>query len=93
MIRVHRVSRFPTLWALVLLPIVLLLSLPLLIAALGLAVVGAFVGWRSLKRASRSNPLHSQGLSPIIDNPEIGPYRIRQSSSDPSVIEVLDDDK
>jgi len=80
-------------WILVALPLVILLGLPLLLAALAVFVILNF-GFAILRGPARPNVSRSDrgdsNLSPVIDNKEIGPYRVKQNPQDPSVIEVLD---
>jgi hypothetical protein len=63
------------------LPLFLLLSLPFF---LGLAILGALtaLGLRALKGPR-------ERVSKIIQNNRIGPYRVRQDATDPSIIEVI----
>jgi hypothetical protein len=91
MIRVYRSSRLPLFWVLVAVPLFLLLSLPLL--ALGLALACAVGILRWLLGSPRARPgaePRDPNLSPLIENKEIGPYRVKRNPTDPSVVEVLD---
>jgi hypothetical protein len=93
MLRVYSTSRLSPLWLLLALPLVIFVGLPLVLVSVAVLVL-LNVGFALLRgprpRSSQNSAWADPSLSPVIDNKEIGPYRIKQNESDPSVIEVLD---
>ncbi len=65
------------------------LGLPLFIMAVGL-----FILINTLRKLfsgpTRSASYDDPRLSPVIDNKNIGPYRVRKDDHDPNIIEVVD---
>ena len=92
MVRVYRSAKISPLWLLVALVALIFVGLPLVIAAVAVFVVlnTIFAVLRGPNRSTGSRPIDPD-LSAVIDNPEIGPYRVKQNPNDPSVIEVVDE--
>jgi hypothetical protein len=91
MIRVYRSARISPFWLLLALPLVLFVGLPILLAAA--AIFGVLNLLFALLRgpSPSASPKIDPNLSGVIQNEEIGPYRVKQNPHDPSVIEVVDE--
>ncbi|MEO5667811.1 MAG: hypothetical protein ABIR96_07125 [Bdellovibrionota bacterium] len=92
MIRVYKTSGFSMLWLVLGLAVLIVVGLPVLLAATAVFAIlnlgFAFLRGPSAQQARAA--WNDPNLSAVIDNKEIGPYRIKQNEADPSVIEVLD---
>jgi len=94
MIRVYKSSSISPLWLILGIPLLVVIGLPIALVSIVLLVilnvVFAFLKGSRPGTAQSRPDWEDPNLSPVIDNKEIGPYRVKRSNEDPSVIEVLD---
>lgn len=94
--RFYKIPFWAFLMGLMFFGILVFLSLPVVLVLFAVFVLtGALrsllMGKRVRSRNSQSETTYqSNGVSPVIENNKIGPYRIRKTPSDPTIIEVLD---
>lgn len=92
MIKVYRGGRGSLLGALLALPVIIFLGLPLLIVFSGLVLLFLVLGGKSLFKFQNLGKYQRQNHEtslPKLENENIGSYSIKRDARDPSVIEVL----